>query len=154
MIELPDLSSRNPQCENRYSLEMVEDELKIKCTLERVVWEFLQAAWKDVPYNMPYIILGDSGERRETLERNGLFTALRFVVTLWVSSSSHESNGPFLWPVSHFLNSYNSVSVGQEERIKRLDWEHIMLYKDMPANVSLFPQSYQCFLCWLALFTC
>lgn len=31
---------------------------------------------------MPYIIFEDSRERGETLERNGLLAALRFVVTL------------------------------------------------------------------------
>jgi len=42
--ELSDLSSCNPQCDNRYSLEMVEDELKMKCMVGKEILKFVGIA--------------------------------------------------------------------------------------------------------------
>lgn len=44
MIELSDLSSCNPQCESGYSLEMLEDELKMKCMVGSKIVEFVGIA--------------------------------------------------------------------------------------------------------------
>jgi len=84
-----------------------------------------------MPSDIPYVIFGGTGGRGEILERNGLLSALGFAVPNEHLPALVTQMGHCFDPVSHFLNSYNSVSVEQGKKMERLHWEDAMLYRDV-----------------------
>lgn len=159
MTELYDLSSWNTQCKNGYSLEMVEDELQMKCMVDKKILEFVGVAGCGrnssgtrmclLTSHVQYAVSGGGGEILEGTQvlRFGWFG---WCSGLWVPNKHlpafMSQMGHCFDLISHFL-----ILIILSELDRKKNWEFVRCV--VSANVSLLTRPDQFCLCCLGSFT-